>query len=692
MRPFRVLLVDDDALQLRALARSLQNNPAVELVTADNAIDALLMIGTDMPDLVVMDVYMPGLDGVEACRRIKSNPATRHIHVVLASAAMSDELSTSARSAGATRALTKPIDMTALLGHETVPPTETPYVPQTVRAANLIVDMLRAEGVDVVFGLPGGAISPIHDALLDTSIRTITTRDESGAMFAAAAYARMTGNVAVVAVTSGPGVLNAVTGLASAWCDGVPVLLLIGEVPRSAHGKGVLQDGSAHGLQIVEMVRHVTKLAVEVPSPSALPHLLRRAIATARSGRRGPVAMTLPLDVTTAQLSPPQIGGRVTVDGVIDPETIDELAELLQCARRPLILAGNGVRGGGAPERLLAVAERFSIPIATTPKGKGVFPEDHRLSLGVLGLGGHPSVRDYLAAGVDLVIAIGTSLGDLSTDGFTPHLQASRALVHVDIDARQIGKSYSPTHAIVATAAELLGGLLERHRHALALALGSRGACKGLVRVELPSSTQPGRIASHDALRELQHMLPADTIFTADSGEHFVSAVHFLEITEPDAFLVMTGLGSMGQSIGAAIGAQVASPGRCVAAICGDGCFAMSAFEIATAVAERLPIRVFVFNDQRLGMVEDGHLTVYGRSPAYPTVPLDVCMVARGLGATALRVGSFEELRAAASVIRDADGPVVVDVQIDPSIVVPKRDRVAAMAPGTTVRNPRDLN
>jgi acetolactate synthase-1/2/3 large subunit len=147
--------------------------------------------------------------------------------------------------------------------------------------------MLAEAGVEVVFGLPGGAISPVHDALIDSKLRVVTTRHESGAMFAAAGYARATGKLAVVAVTSGPGVLNALTGLASAWCDGLPVLLLVGEVPRGQQGKGVLQDGSAYGLQLVEMARHVTKLAVEVPRPSALPHLVRRAIATAQSGRRG---------------------------------------------------------------------------------------------------------------------------------------------------------------------------------------------------------------------------------------------------------------------------------------------------------------------------------------------------------------------------------------------------------------------
>jgi acetolactate synthase-1/2/3 large subunit len=187
-------------------------------------------------------------------------------------------------------------------------------------------------------------------------------------------------------------------------------------------------------------------------------------------------------------------------------------------------------------------------------------------------------------------------------------------------------------------------------------------------------------MASHDAIVELQDILPADTLYTVDSGEHFLFAVHYLETDLPDAFLVMTGLGSMGQSIGAAIGAQLAHPTRSVAAICGDGCFAMNAFEIATAVAEKLPIRVFVFNDGQLGMVENGHQTVFGRRPSYPTMPLDVCTVARGLGATALCVNGVGQIAAARSTIRDTPGPVVVDVVVDPAIVVPKLDRVSAMA------------
>jgi acetolactate synthase I/II/III large subunit len=672
-----VLVVDDDELQLRALKRATRGMAGIELMVATNAIDALLIIGTGIPDVVIMDVFMPGLDGVEACRRIKANPATRETEVILASVDMTASLARAARAAGAEGAISKPFD----LNNFVVAPKQAPIVVEepsvmtkTTRGADLLVSMLHTAGVDVVFGLPGGAISPVHDALMDNSIRVITTRHEAGAMFAAAGYAQTTGKLGVVAVTSGPGALNAMTGLASAWCDGLPVLLLVGDVPRSAQGRGVLQDSSSHGLQIVEMSRHISKLAAEIASPSALPHMLRRAIATALSGRKGPVVLTLPIDIMTSNVSAPRVGGSVTMGGLVAGETLDEIAELLLGAERPLILAGSGVRGHGAPDRLRAVAERFSCPVVTTPKAKGVFSEVHPLSLGVLGLGGHRSARRYLDSGVDVVLAIGTSLGDVSTDGFAPTLQASRALIHVDIDARNLGKSYSPTHAIVASAHELLGGLADRRQD---FKPKQRNLPVGIERYHLAPSTKHDRIAPHDAIADLQRMLPADTIYTVDSGEHFLFATHYLETTHPDAFIVMTGLGSMGQSIGAAIGAQLAHPDRSVAAICGDGCFAMNAFEIATAVQEQLPIRVFVFNDECLGMVENGHEKVYGRRPRYSTGPLDICSIARGLGAKTMRIDGKNQLD---PMLLASPGPVVIDVRIDGDIQMPKVDRVAVMA------------
>jgi acetolactate synthase-1/2/3 large subunit len=680
----RVLVVDDDPVLLRTMGRQLRRVEELDVILVDSGIDALIRIGSMIPDLVVMDVFMPGLDGIEACRRLKANPSTRDVKVVLATGSMSADVEASALSAGADHVMPKPFDVSALLRRfraPAAPPKIDETVRPTERAADLLVEMLEDAGVEYVFGIPGGAISPVHDALLDSSIRTITTRHESGAMFAAAGYAHGTGRLGVVAVTSGPGVLNAMTGLASAWCDGLPVMLLVGEVPRRSHGKGVLQDGSAYGLHIVEMASYITKLAVEVPDASQLPHLLRRAMATALSGKRGPVVLTLPMDVMTAQIVRPRIAGSMTMGGSVPNDVLDEVGGLLAGAVRPLILAGSGTRTGEAPSRLLTVAERLRCPVATTPKAKGVFPENHPLSLGVVGLAGHPSAQRYLDGGVDVLVAIGTSLGDLSTNGFDRKLQAPRAMIHVDIDARQVGKSYAPTHAVVAAASDFLGGLARQIGEAPVVV--SRPPRAGVERNRLLSSTSPAQIASHDALADIQRVLPADTIYTVDSGDHFLFATHFLEITHPDGFVVMTGLGSMGQSIGAAIGASLAHPGRSVAAICGDGCFAMNAFEVATAVAERLPIRVFVFNDQRLGMVENGHESVYGRRPEYPTAPMDVCAVARGLGAATIRIDQVGQLEKHAELFSAQPGPIVVDVRIDHTVKLPKKDRIKAFSDDT---------
>jgi acetolactate synthase-1/2/3 large subunit len=540
------------------------------------------------------------------------------------------------------------------------------------RVCDVLVDLLVAAGVEVVFGLPGGPISTIHDALLDhPEVGHVTARHESGALFAAAGYARISGKLGVAIVTSGPGILNALTGIASAHCDGVPVLVLVGEVARRVHGKGALQDGSAYGLQIVAMASHVTKLAAELGDPGQAPFVLQRAIATALSGRRGPVVLTIPMDVGLATIAPPHIASGVSLQHALPVEALDEVGRLLARAPRPLILAGSGCREGPAPAQLLEVAERLDCPVATTPKAKGVFPETHRLALGVFGLGGHPSARAYVDRGVDVLLVLGSSLGDLATDGWSAALQATQALIQVDIEARQIGKSYAPSHAIVAPCAAFLGGLAARVE-----AVRHTARPGGVRRHALAAGRD--RIAPHVAIAEIQEILPEGTIFTVDSGEHFLFATHYLQIVEADSFLVMTGLGSMGQSIGAAIGAQLARPDRAVAAIVGDGCFAMNAFEVATAAVERLPICVFVFNDGCLNMVERGHQTVYGRRPSYAIDGVDICAIAAGLGATVRRAERPGDIRAARALVANRRGPVVIEVLVDAEVKLPKKDRMGA--------------
>jgi len=547
---------------------------------------------------------------------------------------------------------------------------------QTRRTADILVDVLADSGVDVIFGLPGGTIAPIFDALLDRpEIRVVTTKHEAGAMFAAAGYARTTGKLGVVLVTSGPGVTNAMTGLASAWCDGIPLLLLAGEVPRKVYGKGALQEGSSYNLDILKMTSSVSKLSIEAFEPNAAPGMLRRAIATAMSGRRGPVVVTVPIDVSGAAIAESDITVDVATRFRIPDSALLRAKDAL-IGPRTVIFAGSGCRQGSGPQRLREVAERLQCPVMTTPKGKGVFPEDHPLSLGVYGFGGHPSALDYANEGIDSMLAIGTSLGDLATNGWSAKLKPAQNLVHVDIDVSRIGRSYAATQAIAAPAEEFLAQILEvlpepTHR-------GWYGVRTFTDASEVGDGPE-GFVSPQRAIWEIQRSLGRDAAFTVDSGEHFLWATHYLRIHHPDAFFVMTGLGSMGTSIGAAMGIQMACPKRPVAAICGDGCFAMSATEIATAVEARIPIHVFVINDRRLGMVEMGNTAIYGRTPGYEIPTIDVPKLAESLGARALVAEhTFDILRLPLYDVHDRR-PVVIDVRIDRAVKMPKHGRFEAL-------------
>lgn len=539
------------------------------------------------------------------------------------------------------------------------------------------MDILASVGVDTVFGLPGGTIAPIFDALIDhPEIRVVIHKHESAAVFAAAGYARTSGKLGVVLVTSGPGVLNALTGVATARLDGAPVLVLAGEVSRDAYGKGALQEGSAYGLNLVQATTPLAKLAMEIPEAQGAPYALRRAIDAAMSGRRGPVVVTVPLNVSKATIQVPSLSQNVGMFYELEPELVAFTARALERSARRVIFAGSGVRHGRGPELLRALAERVQCPVMTTPKAKGVFPESHPLSLGVFGMGGHTSAQDHLAQGLEVVVAVGTSLGDLATNGWSKALQPSRNLIHVDIDTTNVARAY-PAQVTLACSAEMFFeevlasvapvAAVETHgvrRHADAARVRSERA---------------GRVAPPRVLWELQQALPRDTIYCVDSGEHYFFATHYLEIDHPDAYLTMTGLGAMSSSLGGAIGAQLARPDRGVAVVCGDGGFAMAAAEIATAAQEGLPIVFVVFNDQRLGMVELGNMAIFGRTPDYATGPVDIAGLARALGADARVIEAEGEVLALPELRARRDRPLVLDVRIDDAIRLPKNGRFEAL-------------
>ncbi|MDF2692080.1 MAG: Acetolactate synthase large subunit protein [Labilithrix sp.] len=537
----------------------------------------------------------------------------------------------------------------------------------TKRAANVLVDMLVEAGVEVVFGLPGGAIAPFHDALLDRpEIRMITTRQEAGAVFAAAGYARATGKLGVVAVTSGPGILNALTGIASAHCDGLPLLVLAGEVPRGRYGKGAFQEGSTYELDIVGATRSLTKMSAELREPNAATALLQHAMATALSGRRGPVLLTLPVDVATADVRRPLLDLTPRVAFESDSSSVRAAAEALASTSSGVLLVGSGARWGSGPRRVMELAERLQLPVMTTPKAKGVFPESHPLSLGVFGWGGHPSTTRYLEEGVDVFMAIGTSLGEVATDNWSPLIRGRQHFIHLDAEPLVIGRTYPATIGLVGTAERILPELL--------VAIGPQEReprSFGVVRLNSGADVLRGtenRLAPQRAIWELQQSMPARTLYSSDIGEHMLFAIHHLEIDTPESFTLMSGLGSMGSGIGAALGMKVAHPDRPVVAICGDGCFAMALADVATAVQERLPIVIAVMNDERYGMVEIGNGVVYGRSPTYSWSTVNIPDLALGMGAQAIVIRRPDEILTLNLPAMTMRGPVVLDIRTDRSI------------------------
>jgi len=533
----------------------------------------------------------------------------------------------------------------------------------STRTADILVDILVEAGVEVIFGLPGGPIAPIHDALLDRpEIRTITTRHEAGAIFAAAGYAQATGKLGVVVVTSGPGILNAMTGLASAHADGLPVLVIAGEVPRERFGQGAVQEGTSEGLDIVHMVRSISKFAAQAGDPNTAPALLRRAIATASSGRRGPAVVTLPMDVGTAHSRPPMVEVSSRLEFRSPTQTFDATAEALATAKHGLLLVGSGARWGKGPELVRRLAERLQVPVMTTPKAKGVFPENHPLSLGVFGWGGHPSASEYLGEGVDVLMAIGTSLGETATDSWSRKLAATEHFIQIDVESQRIGRNYPVTLGIVDTVEGALPQIIRRipETPRVRRQFGVRRQQTGTEVLVGPE----GRISPQRALWELQQALPQSTLFTSDIGSHMFFALHHLEIRSPRGFMIMFGLGSMGSGIGAALGVKVARPDAPVVSVCGDGCFSMGLGDVATAAQQGIPMIFAVLNDERYGLVEVGNNAVYGRTPSFAT-PMNVAQLAEGVGAAAIVIEQPGDILKLDLLALSANRPLVLDIRID---------------------------
>lgn len=546
----------------------------------------------------------------------------------------------------------------------------------------VILECIEEAGVEYLFGVPGGPLTPLYEALSERKrIKHVLAKHESGAAFMANGYARVSGKLGVCCATSGPGGTNALTGIAASFADSVPVLLLTAQVATSTFGRGAAQDSTPFGIDLVQIYKPVTALSIMLSDETQAQSIVPRAIRAAMTGRRRPVHINIPADLMKKQVPARRTTSSLfPTHAAVDVEAVREGAKLLYRARRPAILAGAGAASSGASAELVKLADRFKIPVATTPKGKGAFPETHPLSLGVFGFSGHASARSYLlSGGVDVLFAVGTSMGETATNSWDKRLQPKDALVQIDIDPREIGKNYPARVGVVGDARAALTEL-NRVLDDLTIirpgewnpswlpevAAARAGGLYPALSEEREGTLRPSRL-----VRILREALPDDAYLFVDIGNCMLWGGTHYEVRKACTYILNMGLGSMGHSIAAAIGGKLAAPDRPVVVLGGDAAFAMTGMEVHTAVENNLPVTWVILNDGGHGMVRQGERLLIGEEISGSAFrhTLDICMIAEALGAQGFRVSTERDLRLALLSALESKRPCVIDARIDPTEV-----------------------
>ncbi|MGQ4807463.1 Acetolactate synthase large subunit [Candidatus Entotheonellaceae bacterium PAL068K] len=535
-----------------------------------------------------------------------------------------------------------------------------------MQGADILVESLLREGVDTIFGHPGGAILPINDALYSGRIRHVLTRHEQGAVHMAEGYARATGRPGVVLVTSGPGGTNVVTGLTNALMDSTPVVVFTGQVPTAVIGNDAFQEAD-----IVGITRSCTKHNYLVADVKDLARIVKEAFYIASTGRPGPVLVDVPKDVSVGSCEfsyPEQVhlrGYKPTLAG--HAGQIRRAADMIAAAQRPVIYAGGGVILSGAADELRQLGELAAIPVTNTLMGLGGFPGDHDLWLGMLGMHGTVTANTAMDA-ADLIIAIGARFDDRVTGNLDEFcLQAK--FIHIDIDPSSIGKNVRVDLPIVGDVKYCLGRLLSALR---AIDKDWQAAHAGwLARVQswkdqypLQYTQEPDEVLLPQFVCEqIYEVTRGNAVITTEVGQHQMWAAQFYHCTRPRQFITSGGLGTMGFGFPAAIGAQVAYPDQVVIDIAGDGSFQMTLQELATAVQYDLPVIVALLNNQSLGMVRQWQQFFYEQRYADTSLEVspDFVRLADAYGAVGLRATKPEEVRPVIEEAIRIRRPVVID-------------------------------
>lgn len=551
--------------------------------------------------------------------------------------------------------------------------------------AKALIHSLEKEGVDVVFGLPGGANLPIYDALVGANLRHILVRHEQSAAHMADGYARIKRKSGVCFATSGPGATNLITGIATAYADSSPMVAITGQVPLAMIGKDAFQE-----TDIIGVANPCTKYSFQPRTPGEIPETIKKAFYISESGRPGPVLVDIPKDVqqNIADMKFPELikvrGYNPIVDA--DLSEVGKAVDILLKSERPIILAGGGVILSGAFAELQTLAELLLIPVVSTFKGKGAFPENHPLAMGPIGMHGHAEANKIVLE-ADCIIAVGARFSDRSVGRFD-EFGKGMSIIHLDIDPAEIGKNKSVDVAVIGDVKSSLRTLVKM----LAKKVVQQDTHNPWLKrrkelIQYYSDTlkdYPREITAKKSLKKLRELLPAKGIVTTEVGQcQMWASLHF-DVIAPGTFFSSTGLGTMGFGFPASIGAKAAKPDVPVVDIAGDGSFNMTENSLAVSVIENLPVIVFLMNNYMLGMVAQWQRTFYNRR--YSGVNQHHCpdyiKIAEAYGAQGIRVGSIQELDKAIRTAIKSDIATVIDIPIDP-----EEDVYPFVAPGTGLKD-----
>ena len=527
--------------------------------------------------------------------------------------------------------------------------------------AEIVIECLKEQGVDIVFGYPGGAILNVYDALYKHSdeITHILTSHEQGASHAADGYARATGKVGVCLATSGPGATNLVTGIATAYMDSIPIVAITCNVGVALLGKDSFQE-----IDIAGVTMPITKHNYIVKDVKDLADTIRKAFTIARTGRPGPVLIDIPKDVTANQCEyeKAEIDTTLVTKPEINPEEIETAVEMIKASKKPYIFVGGGAVLSGASESLKEFAHKIDAPVADSLMGKGAFPGTDDLYSGMLGMHG-TKASNYGVSQCDLLVVMGARFSDRVT-GNAKKFASGAKILQIDIDPAEIDKNimtHASIHGDIREALELINERLEQQEHE---------AWKAQIeeyKQKHPLTYHPDVLSGPFVVEEIYRQTKGEAVITTEVGQHQMWAAQFYKYTKPRTFLTSGGLGTMGYGLGASIGAKMGVPEKTVVNIAGDGCFRMNMNEIATAARYNIPIIQVVINNHVLGMVRQWQNLFYGQrySATVLNDAVDFVKLAEAMGAVGIRVTTQEEFREAFAKALTMQRPIVIDCQID---------------------------